>query len=102
MQPNFIFPPTVTRQTPHIPMPSIMIGVKVTTVGTPNGMGMCGVCRVTVGGKMKFGCIDGPEFDGHKVDFEQLIKRQRMMLPEERLTSELWEIGECACGRSKA
>jgi ferredoxin--NADP+ reductase len=67
-----------------------------------DGMGMCGVCRVTVGGKMQFGCVDGPEFDGHQVDFEELIKRQRMMLPEERLTSELWEIGECACGRSKA
>jgi ferredoxin--NADP+ reductase len=67
-----------------------------------DGMGMCGVCRVTVGGKMQFGCVDGPEFDGHQVDFEGLIKRQRMMLPEERLTSELWEIGECACGRSKA
>ena len=67
-----------------------------------DGMGMCGVCRVSVGGKMQFGCVDGPEFDGHQVDFEQLIKRQRMMLPEERLSSELWEIGECACGRSKA
>ncbi|HLN44472.1 MAG TPA: sulfide/dihydroorotate dehydrogenase-like FAD/NAD-binding protein [Candidatus Sulfotelmatobacter sp.] len=66
-----------------------------------DGMGMCGVCRVTVGGKMQFGCVDGPEFDGHQVDFEELIKRQRMMLPEERLSSELWEIGECACGRNK-
>src|SRR3990170_3495915 len=102
MQPNFIFPPTVTRQTPHIPMP---FGVPTVVTLTPimiDGMGMCGVCRVTVGGKMKFGCIDGPEFDGHKVDFEQLIKRQRVMLPEERLTSELWEIRECACGRNKA
>ena len=67
-----------------------------------DGMGMCGVCRVSVGGKMQFGCVDGPEFDGHQVDYEQLIQRQRMMLPEERLSSELWEIGECACGRSKA
>ncbi len=67
-----------------------------------DGMGMCGVCRVTVGGKMQFGCVDGPEFDGHQVDFEELIKRQRTMLPEERLSSELWEIGECKCGRSKA
>lgn len=58
-----------------------------------DGMGMCGVCRVTVGGKMRFGCIDGPEFDGHQVDFEGLIQRQRMFLPEERLKSVLWEIG---------
>ena len=80
-------------------------GVPTVVTLTPimiDGMGMCGVCRVTVGGKMQFGCVDGPEFDGHQVDFEELIKRQRMMLPEERLTSELWEIGECACGRNKA
>ena len=38
-----------------------------------DGMGMCGVCRVTVGGKMQFACIDGPEFDGHQVDFEGLV-----------------------------
>jgi ferredoxin--NADP+ reductase len=64
-----------------------------------DGMGMCGVCRVTVGGKMLFGCIDGPEFDGHQVDFDGLIKRQRLFLPEERLNSMLWEIGGCARGR---
>ena len=56
-----------------------------------DGMGMCGVCRVTVGGETKFACIDGPEFDGHAVDFEELIKRQRTFLPEERLSSLLWE-----------
>lgn len=68
-----------------------------------DGMGMCGVCRVTVGGKMLFGCIDGPEFDGHKTDFEELILRQRTMLPEERLSSVLWEMsGGCKCGRNKA
>ncbi len=64
-----------------------------------DGMGMCGVCRVSVGGKMKFGCVDGPEFDGHLVDYEELIKRQRMFLPEERLSSLLWELGGCGCGR---
>ncbi len=67
-----------------------------------DGMGMCGVCRVTVGGKMQFACVDGPEFDGHEVDFEELVKRQRMFLPEERLSSVLWEIGDCECDRSKA
>jgi ferredoxin--NADP+ reductase len=65
-----------------------------------DGMGMCGVCRVSVGGKMKFGCVDGPEFDGHSVDFDELIKRQRLFLPEERLSSLLWEkLGGCSCGR---
>jgi ferredoxin--NADP+ reductase len=63
-----------------------------------DGMGMCGVCRVTVSGKMRFGCVDGPEFDGHQVDFDELIKRQRMFLPEERLSSFLWELkGGCRC-----
>jgi ferredoxin--NADP+ reductase len=68
-----------------------------------DGMGMCGVCRVTVDGEMKFGCVDGPEFDGHKTNFDELILRQRTMLPEERLSSLLWEMsGGCKCGRNKA
>ncbi len=68
-----------------------------------DGMGMCGVCRVTVAGEMKFGCVDGPEFDGHKTNFDELILRQRTMLPEERLSSLLWEMsGGCKCGRNKA
>ncbi len=68
-----------------------------------DGMGMCGVCRVTVGGKMLFGCVDGPEFDGHQTDFAELILRQRTMLPEERVGSLLWETsGGCKCGRTKA
>ncbi|MFA5312735.1 MAG: sulfide/dihydroorotate dehydrogenase-like FAD/NAD-binding protein [Methanomassiliicoccales archaeon] len=65
-----------------------------------DGMGMCGVCRVTVGGKMMFGCVDGPEFDGHQTDFDELIKRQRTMLPEERLSAVLYGAnGGCKCGR---
>lgn len=77
-------------------------GVPTVVTLTPimvDGMGMCGVCRVTVEGKMKFACVDGPEFDGHMVDFDGLIKRQRMFLPEERLSSLLWEnVGGCGCG----
>jgi ferredoxin--NADP+ reductase len=68
-----------------------------------DGMGMCGVCRVSVDGKMMFGCVDGPEFDGHKTNFDELVLRQRTMLPEERLSSLLWEMsGGCKCGRNKA
>lgn len=68
-----------------------------------DGMGMCGVCRVTVGGKMKFGCVDGPEFDGHSVDFDELVNRQRMFLPEERLSSFVFEMkGGCGCGGKQA
>ena len=43
-----------------------------------DGTGMCGACRVTVGGKVKFACVDGPEFDGHQVDFDQAMKRQQI------------------------
>jgi len=56
-----------------------------------DGTGMCGSCRVTVAGETKFACMDGPEFDGHQVDFEELIKRQRIYLPEERMASMLHE-----------
>ena len=41
-----------------------------------DGTGMCGGCRVTVGGEVKFACVDGPEFDGHEVDFAELSRRQ--------------------------
>jgi len=77
-------------------------GIATVVTLTPimvDGMGMCGVCRVTVGGKMKFACVDGPEFDGHSVDFDELINRQRLFLPEERLSSLLWErLGGCSSG----
>ena len=43
-----------------------------------DGTGMCGGCRVTVGGQTKFTCVDGPEFDGHKVNFDELMKRLAM------------------------
>ncbi len=46
--------------------------------------GMCGACRVTVGGKTRFVCVDGPEFDGHEVDYDELVKRQRAYLTEEK------------------
>ena len=48
-----------------------------------DGTGMCGACRVTVGGEVKFACVDGPEFDGHKVDFDQAMKRHQMYKTEE-------------------
>lgn len=58
-----------------------------------DGMGMCGVCRVIVGGKMMFACVDGPEFDAHEVDFMELIRRQRAFIEEERLALEIFEKG---------
>ena len=53
-----------------------------------DGTGMCGGCRVTVGGEVKFACVDGPEFDGHQVDFDELISRQKAYLQEERISYE--------------
>ncbi|MBI9043829.1 MAG: sulfide/dihydroorotate dehydrogenase-like FAD/NAD-binding protein [Anaerolineaceae bacterium] len=50
-----------------------------------DGTGMCGVCRLTVGGEMKFACVDGPYFDGHLVDWNELALRRRMYLREEAL-----------------
>lgn len=53
-----------------------------------DGTGMCGGCRVTVGGQTKFVCVDGPEFDGHQVDFDQMIQRLAAFQPQERLADE--------------
>ena len=49
-----------------------------------DGTGMCGCCRVTVDGKMQFACVDGPDFDGHKVDWDEAIARSRMYKKEEQ------------------
>ena len=64
-----------------------------------DGTGMCGCCRVTVGGETKFSCVDGPDFDGHKVDFDELASRQAFFRDEENLARELAEQkrGGCRC-----
>jgi ferredoxin/flavodoxin---NADP+ reductase len=65
-------------------------GLGITTVVNLNpimidGTGMCGVCRVTVGGKRKFACVDGPEFDGHEVDWKEFLARRKAYMEEETL-----------------
>ena len=55
-----------------------------------DGTGMCGGCRVTVGGEVKFACVDGPDFDGHLVDFDDLMTRLRRFTPEEKLAQQRW------------
>jgi ferredoxin--NADP+ reductase len=55
-----------------------------------DGTGMCGGCRVTVGGETKFTCVDGPEFDGHKVDWDILIKRMDAYKEPERVAMDRW------------
>lgn len=63
-----------------------------------DGTGMCGSCRVVVGGEMKFACVDGPEFDAHQVDWDDLLARQRMYMAEEKQSLEYHEAHhECRC-----
>lgn len=57
-----------------------------------DGTGMCGACRVTVDGKTRFACVDGPEFDGTKVDFDEAMRRQKQYVKQERESAE-----DCAC-----
>jgi len=56
-----------------------------------DGTGMCGCCRVSIGGVTKFACVDGPDFDGHQVDWDLLFARQRIYLDEEKSSFEQWE-----------
>jgi len=62
-----------------------------------DGTGMCGACRVTVGGKMRFACVEGPEFNGYEVDFDEAMRRQGMYRTEEQAT----EPHICKIGRGK-
>lgn len=62
-----------------------------------DGTGMCGGCRVTVGGTTKFACVDGPDFDAHQVDFQELQMRQRTYRKEEQAANEHYH--QCACSR---
>ena len=56
-----------------------------------DGTGMCGGCRVTVGGETKFACTDGPEFDGHLVDWDILMNRQRKYDTEQKTSFDEWK-----------
>lgn len=63
-----------------------------------DGTGMCGGCRVTVGGKTKFACVDGPEFDGHQVDYDELMDRLTTYKPQEKNSLEQFKSHPCKCG----
>lgn len=62
-----------------------------------DGTGMCGACRVTVGNETKFACVDGPEFDGHLVDFDEALKRQAQYKTEEVELAKKGEEKRCTC-----
>lgn len=64
-----------------------------------DGTGMCGGCRVTIGGSMKFACVDGPEFDAHQVDFDELILRNRTFRSLEQAADERFMRGPACAGQ---
>jgi len=79
-------------------------GVKTVVSLNPimvDGTGLCGACRVSVGGSTKFACVDGPDFDGHQVDWDLLLARQRIYLDEEKVSIERWRHKEsCECSKA--
>ncbi|WP_252231821.1 sulfide/dihydroorotate dehydrogenase-like FAD/NAD-binding protein [Clostridium sp. ZBS15] len=86
------------------------LGIKTTVSLNPimvDGTGMCGACRVTVGNEVKFACVDGPEFDGHLIDFDESMRRQAMYKSEEGRAQLKVEEGNthshggCGCGGDK-
>ncbi len=64
-----------------------------------DGTGMCGACRVSVGGVTRFVCVDGPDFDGHQVNWDELAARNQIYRENEKLAMELWQCSSCASER---
>ena len=78
------------------------LGIKTYASVNPvmiDGTGMCGGCRVTVGGKVRFACVEGPEFDAHEVDFEELTRRTKSYRKQE---TQAFEAHKCALGLQPA
>ena len=85
-----IGPPVMMKASAEVTRPA---GIKTMVSLNPimvDGTGMCGGCRVRVGEKVKFACVDGPDFDGHKVDFDDLMMRLKRYEEEERVATERW------------
>jgi ferredoxin--NADP+ reductase len=88
-------PPGMMMVTSEVTRP---FGIKTISSLNPimvDGMGMCGACRVTVDGQIKFACVDGPEFDAHKADFKELMQRLKSYVAEEKQVTH--EGGHCQC-----
>lgn len=66
-----------------------------------DGTGMCGSCRCQVAGKTVFACVDGPEFDAHEVNFDQLMQRQRYYMEQEKEALARWSQHQCSCQEGK-
>jgi NAD(P)H-flavin reductase len=85
-----IGPPIMMRACAETTRPH---GIKTTVSLNPimvDGTGMCGGCRVKVGGRIRFACVDGPDFDGHEVDFDDLMMRLQRYRPQEREALDRW------------
>ncbi len=85
-----IGPPVMMKGVAAVTKPH---GIKTVVSLNPlmvDGTGMCGGCRVKVGGQVKFACVDGPAFDAHQVDFDDLMTRLRRFVPEEKQALERW------------
>jgi ferredoxin--NADP+ reductase len=99
-----IGPPMMMKTTSEVTRP---YGIKTVVSLNPimvDGMGMCGACRVSVGGLTKFACTDGPEFDAHITNFEELVRRLKVYPPEEKSAvdfHEKQEGGTCTCRSHK-
>jgi ferredoxin/flavodoxin---NADP+ reductase len=99
-----IGPPMMMKTASEVTRP---YGIKTVVSLNPimvDGMGMCGACRVSVGGLTKFACTDGPEFDAHNTNFEELVRRIKVYPPEEKLAAdfhERHEEGTCTCHNHK-
>ncbi len=94
-----IGPPVMMRACAEVTRPH---GIRTTVSLNPimvDGTGMCGGCRVMVGGEMKFACVDGPDFDGHEVDFDDLMSRLGRFRSEEKKALDHWSGG---CRRAAA
>jgi sulfide dehydrogenase subunit beta len=96
-----IGPPVMMRACAEVTRPNRVKTVVSLNPIMVDGTGMCGGCRVSVAGKMKFACVDGPEFDGHEVDFDELMKRQRRFVEEEKRARDWWR-EECQLTRGGA
>jgi ferredoxin--NADP+ reductase len=64
-----------------------------------DGTGMCGGCRVTIGGEVKFACVDGPFFDAHQVDFEEAVRRNKMYVKQEQASKDRSQCRSLAIGQ---
>ena len=99
-----IGPPIMMKTTAEVTRPYAIKTIVSLNPIMVDGMGMCGACRVTVGGLTKFACVDGPEFDAHQTNFDELIKRLKVYPSEEKQALEFLEHhggGSCACSNPK-